>query len=299
MKLFMQALALIVFSAMLASTAIAQSPREQLQQLTAQLQKTPNDNALRERIIKLGAEIKPAPAIPDEANRREGRGKFAFRSAKSNEDFLAAAAEFEAAARAAPWVAGYYSDLCTIYEKAEKYAEAKLNCELNLASLADPAQISEVRQRIAGLEFGIEKVATDKRRAVEEANSPKAREAALLSRVEGARFVRRVTSESMGLKPRSQDFDEIFEIRGGVLHYTVKIHVISGGSVRGYRQPGEHLHARISFRDNAFTLTESNGMVEAYTIGADGQALIRTPLRNASFFPDSVGLPPPQTIPRQ
>ena len=157
MKLFMQALALIVFSAMLASTAIAKSPREQLKQMVAQLQKTPNDNALRERFIKLGAEIKPAPAIPDEANRREGRGKFAFRSAKSNEDFLAAAAEFEEAAMVAPWVAGYYSDLCTIYEKAEKYPEAKHSCELYLVGLADSVQISEVKQRIAGLDFGIEK----------------------------------------------------------------------------------------------------------------------------------------------
>lgn len=143
----------------LAAGAKAQSPREQLQQMAEQLQKTPGDNALRLRIIELGAQIRPAPAIPDEANRREGRGKFAFRSAKSSEDYLAAAAEFEAALRAAPWVAGYYSDLCTIYEKAEKYAEAKRNCEFFVAGSTEPSQVNEIRQRIAGLEFGIEKAA--------------------------------------------------------------------------------------------------------------------------------------------
>ena len=45
----------------LAASAYAQSPREELQQMVEQLQKTPNDNALREKIIKLGAEIKPVP----------------------------------------------------------------------------------------------------------------------------------------------------------------------------------------------------------------------------------------------
>jgi len=53
----------------LAASAYAQSPREQLQQMVEQLQKSPNDNALRERIIKLGAQIKPAPAIPEEARK--------------------------------------------------------------------------------------------------------------------------------------------------------------------------------------------------------------------------------------
>lgn len=49
-------------------SAYAQSPREQLSQMLQQLQKTPTDNALRVRIIKLAAEVKPAPAIPEEAN---------------------------------------------------------------------------------------------------------------------------------------------------------------------------------------------------------------------------------------
>jgi hypothetical protein len=169
----------------LAASAYAQSPREQLQQMVEQLQKTPNDNALREKIIRLATSIKPAPAIPDEANRREGRGKFAFRSAKSNEDFLAAAAEFEEAAKAAPWVAGYYSDLCTIYEKAEKYAEAKRNCVLYLASLADLAQISEVKQRVAGIEFGLEKANSPEARAAKE----KEAEQRFIASLEGAKYV--------------------------------------------------------------------------------------------------------------
>lgn len=133
------------------------SPRDELRQLTEQLQKAPGDNALRERIIKLGAGIKPAPALPDTAVTFEGRAQFAFRSAKSEGDFLAAAQEYEKAVAAAPWVPGYYSDLCTIYEKAGKFADAKRHCGFFLIGLTDPAQATDVKRRIAGLEYGIEK----------------------------------------------------------------------------------------------------------------------------------------------
>src|SRR5206468_8293547 len=66
-KLVIVALTLLT----LAASTFAQepSPREQLQQLTAQLQTKPNDTTLRERIIKLVLEITPAPAIPPEAKR--------------------------------------------------------------------------------------------------------------------------------------------------------------------------------------------------------------------------------------
>ena len=47
--------------------ALAESQREQLSQMVEQLQKTPGDNALREKIIRLAQELKPAPALPEEA----------------------------------------------------------------------------------------------------------------------------------------------------------------------------------------------------------------------------------------
>jgi len=173
-------IAVLALSA-LAASAYAQSPREQLKQAVEQLQAAPNDNALRERVVKLGAQIRPAPATPEEAVRFEGRAQFAFRSAKSEDDFSAAAREYEKAVAAAPWVPGYYSDLCTIYEKAGKLEDAKRNCGFYLVSLSDPAQMTDVKRRIAGLEFGIEKIAAEKRRAEEEANSPRGRAAAMLA----------------------------------------------------------------------------------------------------------------------
>jgi hypothetical protein len=157
-------LMIFVFTLLAATTqAHAESPREQLNQMVAELQKTPGDNVLRERIVKLGATLKPSPALSDAAISFEGRAQFAFKSAKSEGDFLTAAREYEKAVAIAPWVPGYYADLCTIYEKAGKFEEAKRHCGFYLSSLTDPGQMTDVKRRIAGLEFGIEK-----------ANSPEA-----------------------------------------------------------------------------------------------------------------------------
>lgn len=181
-------LAFSILAALIVATSVhAQSPREQLQQMVEQLQKTPNDNALRERLIKFGAEIKPPPAVSDEAIRYEGRGQFAFANAKSEDDFLEAAKEYEKAVTVAPWIQGYYSDLCKIYEKAGKLEDAKRHCGFYLIGLSDPAQITDVKRRIAGLEFGIEKA--------EKANSTEARiarekqaEQRFIASLEGAKY---------------------------------------------------------------------------------------------------------------
>lgn len=258
----------------LTTSAYAQSPREQLKQMAQQLQKTPTDNAMREKIIKLARTMKPSPALPDTAVAFEGRAQFAFRNAKSEGDYLAAAQEYEKAVAVAPWVPGYYADLCTIYEKAGKFEDAKRHCGLYLIGLTDPAQMTDIKRRIAGLEFGIEKVAAEKRRVAEEANSPQAIEAALLSKAEGARFVARNTPENLGLKPGTMAWDDILEIKDRTLHITVRIHYITSGSVYGHRQPGEYLVDRISYRNGAFTQTVNNGTT-TYRIRPDAQALIR------------------------
>jgi hypothetical protein len=181
MKTFGKRFIFILTFLALVSIAHAQTPREQLNQMAQQLQKTPSDNALREKIIKLARTLKPSPALPDTAVAFEGRAQFAFRSAKSEDDFLAAAREYEKAVAAAPWVPGYYADLCTIYEKAGKFEDAKRHCGFYLIGITDPAQMTDVKRRIAGLEFGIEKVATEKRRVAEEANSPRGRATAMLA----------------------------------------------------------------------------------------------------------------------
>lgn len=168
MKAAVKFLVSMVGPVLLANAACAETPREQFKQMVEQLQKTSNDSALREKIIKLAPTLKPSPALPDAAVTFEGRAQYAFRSAKSEQDFLIAAKEYEKAVAVAPWVPGYYADLCTIYEKAGKLEDAKRHCGYYLIALTDPVQTTDVKRRIAGLEFGIEKANSPEIRAREQ-----------------------------------------------------------------------------------------------------------------------------------
>lgn len=125
--------------------------------MVQQLQKTPNDNTLREKIIKFAPTLKSAPALPEEALRHEGRGNMAFKSAKEVGDYIAAAREFEAASLAAPWVPGYYSDMCTAYEKGGALREAAHSCRLYSLALTDEKDIRGAKLRTAGIEYEAEK----------------------------------------------------------------------------------------------------------------------------------------------
>lgn len=154
MKLTKKLMVLVFGVLMLGSVTYAQSPREQLNQMVEQLQKTPNDNALREQIINLAQKLKPAPAIPEEAERRMARGTAAFKGAKSAANYQDAAKEFEQATQAAPWYGDAYYNLGVTLDKAEEY-EAALR-SLKLAQLASPGS-KDIKALIYEVEYRHEK----------------------------------------------------------------------------------------------------------------------------------------------
>jgi hypothetical protein len=102
-------------------------------------------------------EVKPAPAIPAEAERFDGRAQYAFKSATSEAEMLEAAREYLKAVEAAPWVADYYFNLCAILEKAKRPAEAMRACKFYLAAAPEAPDASDIRKRIAGLEYALER----------------------------------------------------------------------------------------------------------------------------------------------
>jgi len=113
----------LTFLALVAS-AYPQSPRAQLQQMVEQLQKNPGDNALREKVIALAAELKPAPAVPEDARRAFIRGNTAFASAKDPAGFSRAIERFEEASALAPWWADPYFNLAKAYEGTQDFDRA-------------------------------------------------------------------------------------------------------------------------------------------------------------------------------
>ena len=159
---------------MFVTSAYAESPREQLNQMVQQLQQNPSDNALREKIIKQVQAMRQVPEMPMEAKRRMGRGQAAFEMAKNPADYDNAIAEFRAASNAAPWVADIYYNLGTIYEKAGKPAEAMASFKLYLKAAPTAKDHGEVEQRIFKLEY----VAELKIKEAEELKIKEAEEAA-------------------------------------------------------------------------------------------------------------------------
>jgi len=193
----------------------AQSPQETLNQYISDLQKNPNDYALREKIIKHVQTMRPAPAIPLEVERFEGRAEFAIKNAKTEADFLDAAKEYEKALLIAPWVPAYYFNQGIAFEKAWKLKEAKQSFEFYLLAAPDAQDARDVRKRIAGLEYAAEKAAKE--------SSPQAIEVKKqneyedwLKKIDGRKY--RLTSGGPA----------VIEVRGKFLVVTLDGRVIGG-----------------------------------------------------------------------
>ena len=136
----------------------AETPQTLLNQYISELQKNPNDAALREKIIKHVQTMKPAPAVPEEAKRYLSRGIAAMKEAKSKDDFKDAVNEFEKAALSAPWFANAYYNLGVAQDKAGAYANAIRSLKLYLLASPD-ARDAEAVKGIYEIEYRQEKAA--------------------------------------------------------------------------------------------------------------------------------------------
>jgi len=129
---------------------------EDLQQYVEQLRKNPNDKALREKIIKLAAGMKPAPEVPEDAERHMARGTTFARKASDNAGYRKAIAEFEGAINAAPWLPLAYYNLGVMQEKAGLFTEAIQSLNFYLKAAPDAKNSREVKNKIYALEADAE-----------------------------------------------------------------------------------------------------------------------------------------------
>lgn len=164
------------------ASAYAQTPHAQLQQMVEQLQKTPADNALREKIIKLALALKQTPALPPEAERRMARGAAAFKGATATTDYQDAAREFEQATLAAPWYGDAYFNLGVVQDKAGNFEGALRS--LNYARLAAPDS-KEIKALIYEVEYRMEKANSPAARAAREKEAAQR----FIASLEGAKYV--------------------------------------------------------------------------------------------------------------
>jgi formylglycine-generating enzyme required for sulfatase activity len=142
---------ILIASFMLVNFARAEPPGLQLQQLLTQLQASPDDDALRARVVKIAMKIKPGMTLPDEAASIRADAQIAIRTAKSPAEYLVIANQYEKVIAAAPWVLSNYYELCTIYKKAEKYGDAKKSCEFFRDNTTSAEASNEARSLVIDL----------------------------------------------------------------------------------------------------------------------------------------------------
>ncbi|PYQ53004.1 MAG: hypothetical protein DMF59_02930 [Acidobacteria bacterium] len=109
----------------------SKSPGELLTRYVAELRATPDDQALREEIIRLELTLNPAPTIPEEATQyfvtartfqKEGDAIIGYELATSAHEFAIAA--YKQALLIAPWWAEAYDGLAVSLESTGRVADA-------------------------------------------------------------------------------------------------------------------------------------------------------------------------------
>jgi tetratricopeptide (TPR) repeat protein len=151
----------VMFIASFSAHAQSSNPQQTLNQYVADLQKNPNDYALREKIIRHVQTMKPAPAVPREAERFMNRGAAAAKSAKDANDFKDAVAEFEKATLSAPWMANAYYNLGVAQDKAGMYSSAIRSLKLYLIAAPNAPDAKNVEKLIDEIEYRQEKAAKE------------------------------------------------------------------------------------------------------------------------------------------
>lgn len=111
------------------------------------------DADLRERILRVAAQVSPPLAVPEEAHRFHVRAETAIMLAKNPDEFKIAVSEFQRAIAFAPWWTEAYYNLSVAQEGAGDFSASIASMKLYLAARANAADASQVRDRIYALEF--------------------------------------------------------------------------------------------------------------------------------------------------
>ena len=131
----------------------AESSKSQLNDLTARLQKSPDDQELRKKIIKLVSTMPKKPEIPDGLDELMGKAEYVAKNAAKSSDYLPAVEAYQQASLLAPWDADIYYNLGVMQEKAEKTGDAVNSFKLYLLGKPNASDKRKVKKRIGALEY--------------------------------------------------------------------------------------------------------------------------------------------------
>jgi tetratricopeptide (TPR) repeat protein len=200
----------------------AQTPQQTLTQYVADLQKSPNDFSLREKIIRHVQTMRPAPAIPETARECYVMAATFMEKAKDNRGYERAIEQYKKALLAAPWWADAYKKQAITQKTSAHYDDAIAS--LSLYILTQPADARDAQDEIYKLKAMKQSAVLEK-----EESSPPAVSAPkqntfdnLLKKIDGRRYA----------CPVGGGYTVVFDVRGKVLTYGI----ISPGGIYEERE---------------------------------------------------------------
>jgi tetratricopeptide (TPR) repeat protein len=128
----------------------AKKTQEVFGQFSQQLKNKPSDST-RRLLIKFASEMRPTPAIPEEARKHFVEGTAVVKAAKNPSQLAIAAQSFKAAIRIAPWWGDAYYNYGVTTELAEEYDEAEEAFKFYLASNPGETERRDVQDRLYAL----------------------------------------------------------------------------------------------------------------------------------------------------
>jgi tetratricopeptide (TPR) repeat protein len=151
---------------------------QDLQQYVSELQKSPGDMVLREKIVAAARDANPAPPISEEARRHYVVARTFFEGARKPADFIPAIGEFKRALLVAPWWADANRDLGLALENAGNFDEAIAFIRLYIACNPGEDRARAAQDEIYKIEAKKELAAREARelKAAREEESRKAAE---------------------------------------------------------------------------------------------------------------------------
>jgi len=243
----------------------AQSPQETLNQYISDLQKNPNDNALREKIIKHIQTMKPAPAIPEEARRYFIEGNALLKAAKAQKGYGLAIDAYRQCLLIAPWWAEAYFNYAVALDLANQFDEAVNVLKLYIATNQGETESRRAQDKI--YEIGAKKKLAAQEREESSPQAIAAREQNkfedLLRMIDGRRYTSRSEGEAA-----------VLDVKGKVL-------ICGQISNRGYYNEVNVGPSRIEIQGRETTIPKYNpisnlpypGTTITFIISGDGDSI--------------------------
>jgi tetratricopeptide (TPR) repeat protein len=151
-KTFMPFLMLIIALLFFQVSADAANPREELQQMVEQLQQSPSDAALREKIVRHAIGMKPAPAVPEEARKYFTKANVMQEAAKDAQGLGLAVNAYNQALLIAPWWSDAYYNFSIALERSSRFDEAIGALKLYLLTNSNASDARAVQDKIYAIE---------------------------------------------------------------------------------------------------------------------------------------------------